>query len=153
MGISQNISTAYHPQTDGQSERANQRVEQYLRIYTNDHQNSWSSILPMAQFVYNTWPNATTGYTPLELLIGHTPLVNMAKILDQLPHITQRTEMLGDLRDKARSAMKHAQTLLAKRSEHQKGQRHYRGYFKGEKVWLKGTNLMITHGSSKLAPK
>jgi hypothetical protein len=117
LGISQNISTAYHPQIDGQSERANQRVEQYLHIYTNDYQNNWSSILPIAQFVHNTWPNSTMGYTPLELLIRYTPLVNMAKTLDQLPHITQRAEMLGDLQDKARSAMKHAQTLLAKRSE------------------------------------
>ena len=64
------------------------------------------------------------GYTPLELLIGHTPLVNMAKTLDQLPHITQRAEMLGDLQDKARSAMKHPQTLLTKRSERWKGQWH-----------------------------
>ena len=93
------------------------------------------------------------GYTPLELLIGHTPLINMTKTLDQLPHITQRAKMLGDLRDKARSAMKHAQTLLAKRSEQKKGRRHYRGYLEGEKVWLEGTNLKITHGSSKLAPK
>jgi hypothetical protein len=97
LGISQNISTAYHPQTDGQSERANQRVEQYLRIYTNDHQNNWLSILPIAQFVHNTWLNVTMGYTPLELLIGYTSLVNMAKTLDQLPYITQRAEMLGDL--------------------------------------------------------
>jgi hypothetical protein len=49
--------------------------------------------------------------------------------------------------------MKHAQTLLAKRSERWKGQWHYQGYFEGEKVWLEGTNLKITHGSSKLAPK
>jgi Chromo (CHRromatin Organisation MOdifier) domain len=49
--------------------------------------------------------------------------------------------------------MKHAQTLLAKRSKQWKGQRHYRGYSKGEKVWLEGTNLKVTHGSSKLAPK
>jgi hypothetical protein len=110
LGISQNISTAHYPQTDGQLEQANQHVEQYLHIYTNDYQNNWSSILPIAQFVYNTWPNATTGYTPLELLIRHTPLVNMAKTLDQLPHITQRAKMLEDLQDKARSAMKHAQT-------------------------------------------
>jgi Chromo (CHRromatin Organisation MOdifier) domain len=49
--------------------------------------------------------------------------------------------------------MKHAQTLLAKRSEWWKGQWHYQGYSKEEKVWLEGTNLKITHRSSKLAPK
>jgi hypothetical protein len=49
--------------------------------------------------------------------------------------------------------MKHAQTLLHKRTEHKKGQRHYRKYTVGEKVWLEGTNLKMTHLSSKLAPK
>jgi Chromo (CHRromatin Organisation MOdifier) domain len=49
--------------------------------------------------------------------------------------------------------MKHTQTLLHKRTEHKKGQRHYRKYAIGEKVWLEGTNLKMTHLSSKLAPK
>jgi hypothetical protein len=68
LGVSQNISTAFHPQTDGQSERANQRVEQYLRIYGNAEQNDWAQLLPLAQFVHNTWTNETTGRTPYELL-------------------------------------------------------------------------------------
>ena len=48
LNISQNLSTAYHPQMDGQSERVNQRVEQYLRIYGNDEQNDWADLLALA---------------------------------------------------------------------------------------------------------
>jgi hypothetical protein len=153
LNIVQNISTAYHPQTDGQSERANQRVEQYLRIYGNEYQNDWATLLPMAQFVHNTWPNTTTGYTPFELLIGHTPLVTLTKAVSRLPHVTKRSEFLQELREKARTALKHAQTLLRKRTEHKKGQCHYCSYTEGEKVWLEGTNLKATHLSSKLAPQ
>jgi transposase InsO family protein len=53
LKIDQNLSTAYHPQMDGQSKRANQRVEQYLRIYSNDEKNDWVSLLPMAQYTHN----------------------------------------------------------------------------------------------------
>ena len=41
LGIETKLSTAYHPQTDGQTERTNQELEQYLRIYVNHRQNNW----------------------------------------------------------------------------------------------------------------
>ena len=53
LQIQQNISTAYHLQTDGQSERTNQWVEQFLRIYTNGAQTDWSDWLPIAQYTHN----------------------------------------------------------------------------------------------------
>ena len=61
LGIAQNISTAYHPQTDGQSEHTNQWLEQYLRFWTNHKQNNWTMYLSVAEFTHNTWYNATTG--------------------------------------------------------------------------------------------
>jgi transposase InsO family protein len=60
LSIQHNASTAYRPQTDGQSERSNQKLEQYTRIFTNFHQNNWRCLLPLAQFAFNAWPNATT---------------------------------------------------------------------------------------------
>ena len=54
LNISQNLSTMYHPQMDGQSERANQHMEQYLQIYGNDEQNNWADLLALAQFTHNT---------------------------------------------------------------------------------------------------
>ena len=64
LDVTQNISTTYHPQTDGQSEHTNQWLEQYLRIYCNFQQDNWASLLPMAQFMHNSWPNSTTSFTP-----------------------------------------------------------------------------------------
>lgn len=48
LGIVSNFSTAFHPQTDGQTERANQQIEQYLRIFCNDEQNNWADFLDLA---------------------------------------------------------------------------------------------------------
>jgi hypothetical protein len=90
VGTMQNMSTAYHLQTDGQSEHANQCIEQYLHIYGNAQQDDWASLLPMAQFVHNSWPNETKGQTPFELLMGHTPLLHVSPKDTAFPAINQR---------------------------------------------------------------
>jgi hypothetical protein len=71
LDIKQNISTAYHPQTDGQSECSNQWLEQYVRIYTNYQQTDWAAWLPLAQYVHNSWTSSTTKKTPFDLLMGY----------------------------------------------------------------------------------
>ena len=73
LGIHQNISTAYHPQTDGQSERTNQWLEQFLRIYVNHQHTDWVTWLPIAQYVHNAWPNTMTKQTPFDLIMGYVP--------------------------------------------------------------------------------
>ena len=73
LGINQNISTAYYPQTDGLSERKNQWVEQYLRLMTSSSQDDWSDWLSIATAVHNNYPNATTHITPIEALFVTKP--------------------------------------------------------------------------------
>ncbi|MBW0561442.1 hypothetical protein O181_101157, partial [Austropuccinia psidii MF-1] len=53
LKISRDLSTAYHPETDGQTERVNQILEQYLRMYVSYHQDDWNTWLPLAEFAYN----------------------------------------------------------------------------------------------------
>ena len=81
LEINQNLSIAFHPQTDGLSERTNQWVEQYLCLIAVN-QNEWSRWLPMAMAVHNNSQNSTTGFAPNELLIGWESLLS----------IQQRTE-------------------------------------------------------------
>nr|QBH67533.1 putative retrotransposon nucleocapsid protein [Ustilago esculenta] len=59
--IKHSLSTAYHPQTDGQTERVNQVVEQYLQMYCNYEQDNWEGLLPMAEFVYNNVVHSSIG--------------------------------------------------------------------------------------------
>jgi hypothetical protein len=67
------MSSAYHPQTDGQTERINQCLETYLRCFAHVCPTKWFSWLHLAEFCYNTSPHATLGKTPFEVLYGHNP--------------------------------------------------------------------------------
>jgi transposase InsO family protein len=153
LNIKQNISTAYHPQTDGQSERANARLEQYLRIYGNAEQDDWVELLPMAQYVHNSWINTSTGYTPFDLLIGHTPMVNVSTDVTNVPEVTRRKEWLEQARQRAQAAIRNAQRLIQQQGQRKKGQCHYHGHAVGNKVWLEGANLKLTHPKAKLDAK
>ena len=64
LGINGKLSTAFHPQTDGQTERANQTLETYLRHYVNANQDNWAKLLPVAQIALNDLPSDTTKVTP-----------------------------------------------------------------------------------------
>jgi hypothetical protein len=70
LGIEANPSTAYHPQTDGQTERVNQELEEYLRIYVNKRQNDWVDWLPIAQFCHNDRSHSATGFSPFMITTG-----------------------------------------------------------------------------------
>ena len=88
MGIEQNISTAYHPRTNGQSERTNQWVEMFLQFVTNYKQDNWARWLPLAQFVHNNWPSDTTRKSPFFLLMGYNPRADWKHATSPLPQVT-----------------------------------------------------------------
>ena len=73
LGIKQNASTAFHPRTDGQSERTNQKLEQFLRFYSNAKQDNWAHFLSLAKFAFNSWRNESTKKSPFEVLMGYNP--------------------------------------------------------------------------------
>ncbi|MBW0558015.1 hypothetical protein O181_097730 [Austropuccinia psidii MF-1] len=60
LNISKDLSTAYHPEADGQTERVNQILEQYLWIYVSNHQDGWNTWLPLAEFAYNSSDHSST---------------------------------------------------------------------------------------------
>ncbi|MBW0504441.1 hypothetical protein O181_044156 [Austropuccinia psidii MF-1] len=60
LKISRDLSTAYHPETDGQTERVNQILEQYVWTYFSYHQDYWNTWLPLAEFAYNNFDHSST---------------------------------------------------------------------------------------------
>jgi len=64
LGIKRKISTAYHPQTDGQTERVNQVLGGYLRIFVNYNQDDWYHHLPLAKYAYNNSVTSAHDMTP-----------------------------------------------------------------------------------------
>ena len=146
LGVKQNLSSAYHPQTDGESERTNQTVETALRIFSNFRQDDWSEWLPIVQYQINSHVSGTTKFAPYELWMGYVPHAHQPERPSTMPRIQERKEWLREARSQAQEAMTRAQQLWIKPSKH-------RPYVKGEQVWLEGKNLHTSHPTNKLRPK
>ena len=67
------FTSGYHPEGDGQTERTNQTLEQYLRIFCNYQQDNWYTLLPLAEFAFNNTPSSTTGISPFFANKGYHP--------------------------------------------------------------------------------
>src|SRR3954468_687818 len=88
LGTKLAMSTAFHPQTDGQTERANQTLEDMLRAFTSYRQDDWDLQLTAAEFAYNNAPNASTSMSPFKINAGRDPLNpygTITSIPDQVP--------------------------------------------------------------------
>jgi Chromo (CHRromatin Organisation MOdifier) domain/Integrase zinc binding domain len=144
LGITRNLSTAFHPQTDGLSERKNQWIEQYLRLICTN-QDNWAKWLPMAMAVHNNTRNSTTGFAPNMLLLGWEPPLAPNKTL---PTSNQKAEDYVAKFQKNRLmailALNKAASAHAPTSSK---------YSQGQHVWLEGKNLPISHRTIKLSPK
>ena len=73
LGIKPRISTAFHPQSDGQTERIHQTIEAYLRSSANKERSDWCNLLPMAEYAYNNSATAGTGQTPFHANYDRLP--------------------------------------------------------------------------------
>src|SRR5712672_2582604 len=146
LGIKQNISSAYHPQMDGQSERMNQSLEQYLRLYCGTHQKDWAAWLPLAQYTRNSWPNASTKKSPYELILGYTPLAHQPIRETTVPDIDTRMQLIKDAREQAQDALKQTQENMVKETK-------FKEFVIGQQVWLEGKNIKRPYDSPKLSPK
>jgi len=148
LNIRQNISTAYHPQTDGTSERANQSLEQYLRLFCGMQQNNWHAWLPLAQYTKNSWPSATTKKAPYDLLIGYTPKIHQPRRSTDIPTVEDRLNSIKEAREAAQEAQRKAQESWIK------DRPRFKPFEEGTKVWLEGTNLKLPSTvTPKLSPR
>ncbi|WVZ15235.1 hypothetical protein V8G54_012801 [Vigna mungo] len=73
QGVQTQLSTAYHPQTDGQTEVVNRCLETYLRCMCCDEPRQWSKWLPLAEWWYNTTYHSSIKASPYEIVYGQTP--------------------------------------------------------------------------------
>ena len=106
------MSTAYHPQTDGQTERVNQALEQYLRCYVNYNFSNWSDLLPSAEFAYNNQAHEGIKESPFYLEYSRHPRAGPILVKES----PQRD--LNDLTYKRHEVLKQAKvafTLAAER--------------------------------------
>src|SRR4051794_22627795 len=84
MGTRLAMSMAFHPQTDGQTERTNRTLEDMLRAFINYKQDDWDRLLPITEFACNNAPNTSTGMSPFKVNFGHDPL-NPYALINKIP--------------------------------------------------------------------
>jgi hypothetical protein len=145
-------STAFHPQTDGQTERMNQIIECYLRCYTGNNEVIWPKLLPQAFYAMNSAVNSTTGFSPFETLYGFKPefrlFVEDHLTLKGVPAIQDRIQKLDSLRE---SLAEQWQTANEKYAAHYNKTHKPMSFKIGQAVMLTTRNLRLRY--RKLAPK
>ena len=149
MSLKQRISTAFHPQTDGQTERMNQTVEQYLRIYCNYQQDNWANLLSLAEFSYNNAYQSTIKCSPFYANYGYHPkfTFDIRQAHLSAPAAKTFAESLQFLHELLTENIKSAQDHQAKYYD----AKHKRVEFSvGDKVWLLSPNIRTERPSKKL---
>ena len=85
QGVQLAMSSAYHPQSYGQTKVVNKSLEHYLRAFKVDRLHSWVDWVPLAEFWFNTNFHISTKLTPFEALFGYPP----PRVLDYIPGTTK----------------------------------------------------------------
>jgi len=150
LNVKSHLSTAFHPQTDGQTERVNQVLEQYLRIYTNYKQDDWSSLLPLAEFSYNNMKHSTTKISPFVANYGFHPTVHFLPGIQpsQSPSAAITVDELKKLHEELKSEIVLAQRVQAEYYDRRHGPTPE--FQPGDMVYLRRYNIHTTRPSSKL---
>ncbi|KAJ3007050.1 hypothetical protein NUW54_g3696 [Trametes sanguinea] len=152
LGIKGNPSTAYHPQTDGQTERMNQEIETYLRIFINHRQDDWPDWLPLAAFAYRNRVHSATKQTPFFMTHGHHPYTGVET---HKPLKNETAEQFAK-RMKTISQQASAALSIAKEAMKRKYDRHRRepqDYRPGDLVYVDSFHIRTDRPSKKLEDK
>jgi len=152
LGIQRNLSTAYHPQTDGQVERSHQETEAFLRHYVNYLQDDWMEWLSLAEFQYNDKVHTTTKESPFYLNYGRHPwkgditIQNIANV-----SVEGYMKQLVEAREKVNKAIHRSIEIM--KSAYDKGVKKNNLIKEGDLVWLESTNIRDDRPSKKLSAK
>ena len=109
LGTKRKLSTAYHPQTNGQMERINQEIGMFLQHYVNYQQDNWTDWLATAEFSYNDKKHMVTRRTPFELNFGRHPWKGDLMVQTEIPRVEEFMKHLQKSWKQATNAMEESQ--------------------------------------------
>ncbi|KAK7887001.1 hypothetical protein WMY93_026622 [Mugilogobius chulae] len=152
VGASASLSSGYHPQTNGQTERANQDLEAALRCVTAHHPASWSIYLPWIEYAHNSLVSSATGMSPFMAANGfQPPLFPSQESSVSVPSIQGHLRRARRVWHEVRAAL--ARTAARNRSLADRKRSAAPDYKPGEKVWLSTKDLPLMTDSRKLSPR
>jgi hypothetical protein len=160
LRIEPRLSSAHHPETDGQTERANAVMEQVLRAYTNYQQDDWVNWLPSAQFEANNTVSESTKVSPFLANTGQHPrmgfepptrIVRRPYQALQALEANRMIEKMADIQQLVREEMTWAQALQEEYANRKRSPAP--AYQVGDMVWLDARNIRTKRPSKKLDSK
>jgi transposase InsO family protein len=143
LGTKLKYSTAYHPQTDGQTERTNRTLEEMLRCYIDKQHDNWDELLLQAEIAYNSVKHSSTQYTPYSLVYGEERRHPADIMSDQVSaaHAPAADKFVRSMNDMIESAKQH---LLKAQKKYAKYADHHRRVIEfdvGQYVWISTEHL------------
>jgi hypothetical protein len=148
-GVKRKLSTAGHPQTNGQTERTNQWLIGYLRAYLDGQEGDWLSLLATAEFAHNSSRSKTTGKTPFEIVYGRVPRCDPEWV--DVSKFEVAVEDRGETIREVRAAMKGSQAEQKKYADRRR--RPADQVKPGDLVWLRSEALHRPRVPGKLEPR
>uniref|UniRef100_A0A8C6SY85 Gypsy retrotransposon integrase-like protein 1 n=1 Tax=Neogobius melanostomus TaxID=47308 RepID=A0A8C6SY85_9GOBI len=152
LGARVSLSSGFHPQTNGQCERANQDLESTLRCVAAKDPTSWSSHLPWVEYAHNSLSTSATGLSPFECALGYLPPLFPEQERElAVPSVTDHLQRSRNIWRTARAAL-----LRAAERNKKYADRHRTpapAYQPGQKVWLSSRDIPLKTEAKKLAPR
>ena len=157
LGTKLKMSTAFRPQTDGQTERVNLVLHEYLRNYVNADQTDWADRISMAEFSYNNTKHSKMGFSPFMVVSGTAPLSPMDLALqgtlvkDGDEGEVVETKLFLEERKQILELAKETLRMAQKRYENQMNKNRRQVSFKvGQIIWSNVKDFTLSQG---LTPK
>jgi len=140
LEIKSKLSTAFHPQTDGQMERVNQELEQYLRMFINHRQEQWPEWLGTTEFAYNNKMYLSMQMTPFKANYGQDPRMGFeGRKKGKYEEVEKFVEKMKEIQKEAKAALTKMKEDMKKYTDRKRGEAD--GYRVGDLVMLSTKNL------------
>jgi len=151
-GIRPRMSTAFHPQTDGQTERLNQTIEAYLRAFVNKEQDDWKRLLPMAEFAYNNSATTGNGMSPFYANYGFHPVAVEPALSEPFnPASATHGHWMQAIHDEAQIGLREARERMRRYTDPER--KEPPAYQVGDLVMLSGRHIKTRRPAKKLDHK
>ncbi|KAK3518251.1 hypothetical protein QTP70_034617, partial [Hemibagrus guttatus] len=152
LGASVSLSSGFHPESNGQTERLNQDLETTLRCMAANNPSSWSSFIVWAEYAHNTLCSSATGMSPFECQFGYTPsLFPKQEVETAVPSAQQFGKRCHQTWKRARLKL----LKVSQQYQHQANRRHRSAptLRPGQRVWLSTKNIPLRVESRKLSQR